>query len=256
MGFDVEPLKEPRGFLRLMQWFLAMIAFATCCDFSVKFGFQVNCKEETNITSTLFITEATYPFSVDENHATEYETPVCSPPAGNKKEKFTFPGDFSSDAEFFVFVGVITWLYCAATLALYVFYSYLYNDEQKSYPKIDLIIAIVLAFTWLVASSAWANGLNGLKSTADVQSWIYNADESDGIKGPCAKQNGNFISTNVENCSSTGDSGFGKGNASVCLGFLNCFLWICSTWFIYKETSWFRARQQAQQAQPGFQSEI
>ena len=40
MGFDVEPLKEPRGFLRLMQWFLAMIAFATCCDFSVQFGFK------------------------------------------------------------------------------------------------------------------------------------------------------------------------------------------------------------------------
>ena len=25
-----------------------------------------------------------------------------------------FPGDFSSDAQFFVFIGVITWLYCFA----------------------------------------------------------------------------------------------------------------------------------------------
>ena len=54
-------------------------------------------------------------FSLDENVAIEYSKPVCSPPEGNTKEKFTFPGDFSSDAEFFVFVGVITWLYCAAT---------------------------------------------------------------------------------------------------------------------------------------------
>jgi len=250
MGFDVEPLKEPRGFLRLMQWFLAMIVFATCCDFSVQFGFKVKCKSE-NVTLPEFKTVATYPFSLDENVAIEYSKPVCSPPEGNTKEKFTFPGDFSSDAEFFVFVGVITWLYCAATLALYVFYSYLYNDEQKSYPKIDLIIAIVLAFTWLVASSAWANGLNGLKSLAEVQTWIFD-DEN----GPCSKKkDGNFIYTNIENCQSAGDTGFGKGNASVCLGFLNCFLWISSTWFIYKETSWFRARQ-AQQPQPGFQPDI
>ena len=88
-------------------------------------------------------------------------------------------------------------------LALYVFYSYLYNDEQKSYPKIDLIIAIVLAFTWLVASSAWANGLNGLKSLAEVQTWIFD-DEN----GPCSKKkDGNFIYTNIENCQSAGDTG-------------------------------------------------
>ena len=44
-------------------------------------------------------------------------------------------------------------------MALYLFYSYLYTDEQKSYPKIDLIVAAVLAFIWLAASSAWATAV-------------------------------------------------------------------------------------------------
>ena len=63
MPFDPEPLKEPRGFLRLIQWFIALIAFATCCDFSIKFGFKVDCKKSTDITTPLYFnTPTSYPF--------------------------------------------------------------------------------------------------------------------------------------------------------------------------------------------------
>ena len=29
-------LNEPRGFIRIIQWFLAIIAFATCCSYTGK----------------------------------------------------------------------------------------------------------------------------------------------------------------------------------------------------------------------------
>ena len=58
--FNAEPLKEPRGFLRLLQWLFALVAFATCCDFTVKFGFRVECKD-ANISKT-FETVAAYPY--------------------------------------------------------------------------------------------------------------------------------------------------------------------------------------------------
>ena len=59
--------------------------------------------------------------------------------------------------------------YLLCSLALYIFYSNLYLDEQKSYPKYDLIIAAVLAFVWLCAASAWAHAVLGLRSIADVE---------------------------------------------------------------------------------------
>ena len=59
--------------------------------------------------------------------------------------------------------------YLLFSLALYIFYSNLYLDEQKSYPKYDLILAAVLAFVWLCAASAWAHAVLGLRSIADVE---------------------------------------------------------------------------------------
>jgi len=249
MAFNMEPLKEPRGFLRLLQWFFAMIAFATCCDFSVKMGFQITCKPDiqSNVTVTMdpITTRATYPFSLDQNTEVKFKSPVCSSGPDVKEETFSFPGTAASNAEFFVFMGVITWLYCFATLALYVFYSYLYTDEQKSYPKIDLIIAAVLAFIWLASSSGWAHGLLTVKGIAHVESWIYEDPQS-----PCFKADKDFKYPLIEDCKDIGAGGFGTGNASILIGFLNCFLWTCNTWFLYKETSWYRARNPGQEGLP------
>ena len=46
------------------------------------------------------------------------------------------PGDFSSDAQFFVFTGVIAWLGATACLVIYVFFSQRYLDDDKKAPLI------------------------------------------------------------------------------------------------------------------------
>jgi len=240
-------LKEPRGFLRMIQWFIAMLAFATCCNFSVKFGFEIHCKNHTASTTNSsirpgpfnFNISASYPFRLDHEKPHEYHVKMCDTlKPDNITKQFTVPGDFSSDAQFFVFIGVIVWLYSMASLILYVFYSNLYTDEQKSFPKVDFLVAGILAFIWLAASSAWAHGFLSLKSTAYGTSWIYEAK----YEFPCEKDKDKFILANIESCKPYTLGGFGTGNASILLGFLNCFLWVCNTWFLYKETAWYRTR--------------
>ena len=44
------------------------------------------------------------------------------------------PGDFKSDAEFFVFTGVVAFLGSMASIVVYVFFSGLYSDDQKKFP--------------------------------------------------------------------------------------------------------------------------
>jgi len=242
MEFNFEALKEPRGLLRLLQWLFALVAFATCCDFTVTFGFKINCEEPTLLGQDLKIT-ASYPYQIDHYEGVKYDKSVCE----KKKEDSTsqpltltynFPGDFSSDAQFHVFVGVMTWLYSSATLALYIFYSNLYLDEQKSYPKYDLILAAVLAFVWLCAASAWAHAVLGLRSIADVESYITTDEQS-----PC--HTGNIYNvTGIKDCNSSINTGFSKANSSVLIGFLNVFLWASNIWFLYKETSWYNDRNQ------------
>jgi len=115
-----------------------------------------------------------------------------------------FPGNFSSDAEFFVFTGVFAWLYCFLSLAVYVFFNHLYIDQQKNYPKVDFVLTALLGMFWLAGSAAWANGLNGLKNV-------------------CARLPNSYVLCLSEEVDCTSScSQFTEANISVLLGFLNC----------------------------------
>lgn len=58
----------------------------------------------------------------------EYQVPLCNRSHTNA----TFlEGDFSSSAEFFVCVGVFGFLYCTATLVLYLGYQSVYRQNTR-----------------------------------------------------------------------------------------------------------------------------
>jgi hypothetical protein len=46
------------------------------------------------------------------------------------------PGDFSSDAQFFVFTGVLSFLVTMGILVVYVFFSEMYFADSKMAPMI------------------------------------------------------------------------------------------------------------------------
>ena len=59
---DTEVLKEPRGFIRCIEWLFAMIAFATCANFSTECAYEITCKPSTGLGTVKVSHQIYYPF--------------------------------------------------------------------------------------------------------------------------------------------------------------------------------------------------
>ncbi|XP_075996346.1 synaptophysin-like protein 2a [Genypterus blacodes] len=210
-ALDLGPLKEPLAFIRVLEWVSTIFTFATTGGYSGSTHLQVTCGTEVKPVDPEFW----YPFRLP---AQAYQIPSCN---GVKLNDTFLQGDFSSSAEFFVCVGVFGFLYCTATLVLYLGYQSVYSQSGRG-PVIDLVVTASFAFLWLVSSSAWAKALNDIKWATNPQHLVETVVD---CKDVC--QAGDFPH-------------MGRLNASVIFGFLNLILWGGNCWFIYKETQFHK----------------
>ncbi|CAL8072419.1 unnamed protein product [Calicophoron daubneyi] len=230
--YSYDVLKEPRGFVKFIQILLAICAFATTCDFSATVNMSVKCYGRQNDTIRPNYTFS-YPFRINENLL-----PIC-PKSTNQTSTSEEPhysgknsyGDFSTSSQFFVFTGVLVFLYCIVAVILYIVYSdeYVNNDRPS---KADFILSILLTVLWFIASSAWADGVQQFKG--------YTAPER--IFNEMKDWEKHDLHVSVRPT-------YGGLNASLIFGFTNILLWAASLWFIWKETSW--ARQNDSLIDPG-----
>ncbi|GAA6106110.1 synaptophysin-like protein 2b [Tachysurus ichikawai] len=211
--FDIRPLKEPLGFLRILEWVFAIFAFGSIGNYVGTTSFNIQC-QGTGIQQINISFE--YPFRLNK---VGFDVPTCEVNKTDMK-KYYLTGDYSSSAEFFVAVSVLAFLYCTSILVVYVGYYQVYSESKRG-PIIDLIITGIFTFLWLVASSAWGKGLTDVK-------WSTSTSEFLSLISVCK------ILSNK--CTSGAIPLFGPLNSSVIAGFLNLILWAGNCWFIFKET--------------------
>ncbi|NXS74363.1 SYPL2 protein, partial [Pandion haliaetus] len=102
-----------------------------------------------------------------------YQIPFEMPDCEGESETRTLHliGDFSAPAEFFVTLGVFSFLYAMVALVLYLRFHSLYG-ENKKLPFADFCVTVCFAFFWLVAAAAWGKGLTDVKAATRPTSLI------------------------------------------------------------------------------------
>lgn len=210
---DLGPLWESLGFIKVLEWFFSMFAFATCGGYKGETTILVSCKELVNKTVTAAFA---YPFRLNEVIFSSPDPTRCN----GSWTDFHLVGNFSSAAQFFVVFAVLIFLYCMATLILYLGYMHIYRSGGIL-PIIDYAITLCAVFLWLVSSAAWAKALVDIKISTGPRIM----EEIPACKMPGSS------------CIFGSVTPMGRLNVSVVFGLLNMILWGGNAWFLYKETS-------------------
>ncbi|XP_061770295.1 synaptophysin-like protein 1 [Nerophis ophidion] len=226
---NVSPLKEPLGFVKLVEWLTAIFAFGSCGGFAGRNIVSIFCGDGGNETLNA---NFQYPFRLSQVPLVEGNSSICDHPVSTTH----LVGDSSSSAEFFVGVAVVCFLYCMAALLLYLGYMHVYKNSDLG-PILDFVITAAVVFLWLASSSAWAKGLQNVKHATDTA----------GIADTVALCQGNNIT-----CQVTEFANLRTLNISVVFGYLNMLVWAGNAWFVYKETRW-HSQKVATQPGPGRQ---
>ncbi|VDM02715.1 unnamed protein product [Schistocephalus solidus] len=130
-------------------------------------------------------------------------------------------GDYAASAQFFVFVGVISFLYCVAMLLLYTVLRNHYDSDDRI-KKADFLSSSFVVLLWFLASIVWASGVDQLKRYTSEQVLQ---------KELCGEANDCHVETLQT---------YAGLNISLVFGFANIALWASSLWFLWKETPWFQ----------------
>ncbi|KAL6459538.1 hypothetical protein MHYP_G00312970 [Metynnis hypsauchen] len=223
--FNLSPVKEPLGFIKVVEWLTAVFAFGSCGGYSGRNVISLFCSSGSN--ETLDATFS-YPFRLNKVRLVAENVTLCN----HTVSETHLVGDSSSAAEFFVAAAVLAFLYCMAALLVYVGYMHVYRDSDFG-PMFDFVVTGAFAFLWLVCSSAWARGLQLVKY----------ATGTEGIAStlPLCGEGG-------VTCEVTEFASMRTLNISVVFGFLNLIVWAGNAWFVYKETSWHSQKVNSQQA--------
>jgi len=234
-----EAIKEPIGFIKIIQFFLAILCFAIACNGSSSLSIVTNCIQQANASQTAFaVFDYSYGYPYDLTSAKYVTSTVCKFGSLRQPDRTTIASqapNVVSSAQFFVFTGVVSFLYSLAFLIIYVFFKHKY-DNIIFLPLSDFAATCLLALFWFAGSIAWAKAIGDIQYYTNPDNLIASLPQS------CPSPSSSY-------CKSYIYPSYGSIVISCILGFANLVLWVGNIWFVLKETSWYKTRKQLQQQQ-------
>lgn len=235
-NYDV--IKEPRGFIKCLEVFLAIFAFACATGFSGKLSIlQTGVATGNPVTHRSEFT-LSYPFNDDIVMTLQKEMNDSSTMADR-----TAPFGERSKMEFFVVIGVFCFLYSLIMIIYYVFFQEDNSSNASvstmfSPPVIDFVFGAFWCLFWFFSSCAFASGVLAIESSADLEKLVA---EGGAFYPYCMPGKILCTVTNAKYATLT---------VAILLGFLNVFVWLGNIWFLWKETPWHSRSAQPATIQP------
>jgi hypothetical protein len=210
---NIDQLKVPLGFIKVLELVFALIAFAALNGWKFELRYVCNGIPRSYETTTFSLPSVQFV--------------KCDNTSGS-----LFNDSFGGVSTFFAFVAIASVIFSLVMLFVYLYMWGLYAGDDRV-PQIDLLITMILAMSWFIATWSWwwgANGIERVTEEASVKSLLSEKD----FKATDAKSYAVYAPLTV----------------SILAGFTCLLLFATNIWFAYKETTWFRSRQQLRQQPP------
>lgn len=220
MPIKMEPnlrvlIKEPKGFIRILQVLVGLLAWSTTAGFSTVTVLHIYCPDNSSPFNVDL--EVKYPFDLRTTNVSAPQN--CSDDTNVVDDKF--PIDFSATSMLYVAVCVLSLIYASATAIYYCLFTAKYETDPLA-PMVDLCITLLFTVAWIVITCTWLLNVTDLKHYTHpnyFQNWLSACLDED---TKCETSNpGKWTSLTV----------------SVTCGLTCVLLWLGSTWYIFKETT-------------------
>lgn len=235
LGINLRVLiKEPRGFVRLLQIVFSILAWSTTSGFATISTLQIVCPD--NATPWFVEFKIAYPFDLRES---KFSVPLnCSDDTDVIQD--SFPIDFSTTAMLYVLLCIISLLYAIGTLLCYCFLTVRYETDPLA-PMVDLSLTLLLTICWIIMTLTWALNVSDLKHYTSPHYF---------------KDSLTVCQDTEANCQPSNPGRWSSLTVSIVCGFTCVILWLGSTWFIFKETTLHKQKAAAAAAQAAQQAGI
>ena len=148
-----------------------------------------------------------------------------------------FKDSFESESKFFVFVGVISFLYVLGAIIAYGWYRKFQEMSlhfKEYFTKVDFITTAALTFFWFLAVTLWSAGFAAMRADIGLPT------EMPLLLNQIATDAGSTYTATcvapVYDCI-MGDT-WSKLYASVIFGYVCVFLFGANCWYCFKDTEW------------------
>ncbi|KAJ7331245.1 hypothetical protein OS493_020028 [Desmophyllum pertusum] len=148
---NIEILKEPKGFIKGIELVICIFAFATVAGFVGHFEFTITCHvtPASSVTSRSAKGDFFYPFDSIKLYTAASEKNLCANETMASATVDTLSINYKSEAEYFVFTGVVAMLFVIVALVYYVLFEDRAKDATStdvglfSFPVVDFIFTII-----------------------------------------------------------------------------------------------------------------